>query len=42
MGVPVQLGKHGVEKVIEIQLTKAETTALHISAAAIQQNIDLL
>ena len=42
MGVPVQLGKHGVEKVIEIQLTKAETTALHISAAAIQENIDLL
>ncbi len=42
MGVPVQLGKQGVEKVIEIQLTEAETTALHISAAAIQENIDLL
>ncbi len=42
MGVPAQLGKKGVEKAIELQLTHDELAALHISAAAIQENINLL
>jgi malate dehydrogenase len=42
MGVPVQLGKQGVEKAIELQLTENELAALHTSAASIQENINLL
>ena len=42
MGVPVQLGRQGVEKVVELKLTDAEIAALHTSAASIQENIDLL
>jgi malate dehydrogenase len=37
IGVPVKLGKNGVEKVIEIKLTDAEMTMLHKSAAAVQE-----
>lgn len=32
LGVPVMLGKNGVEKIIEIELTQEETAALHKSA----------
>ena len=42
MGVPVQLGRQGVEKVIELQLTDEELTSLHASAVSIQENISLL
>lgn len=42
MGVPMQLGKKGVEKVIELQLTDDELVALHTSADAIRENIGLL
>jgi malate dehydrogenase len=42
MGVPVQLGRQGVEKVIELQLTSDELAALHASAAIIKENINLL
>ena len=42
MGVPVQLGKQGVEKVIELPLTADEIAALHVSAASIRENINLL
>jgi malate dehydrogenase len=42
MGVPIQLGRQGVEKVIELQLTDQEMATLHASAASIQENIDLL
>jgi len=42
MGVPVQLGKRGIEKVIELQLTSDELAALHASAKSIQENIKLL
>jgi malate dehydrogenase len=42
MGVPVQLGKRGIEKVIELQLTSDELAALHASAKSIQENINLL
>jgi len=42
MGVPVQIGRQGVEKVIELKLTDVELAALHASASSIQENIDLL
>jgi malate dehydrogenase len=42
MGVPVQLGKMGAEKVIEIQLTDAELKILYTSADSIKENINLL
>ena len=37
IGVPVKLGAKGVEQVIEIKLTPEENTALHKSAAAVQE-----
>ncbi|MBD2187435.1 malate dehydrogenase [Pseudanabaena mucicola] len=42
IGVPIQLGRQGVEKVIELQLTDQEIATLHASAASIQENINLL
>jgi malate dehydrogenase len=42
IGVPVKLGKGGVEQVIEIKLTAEEKTALDKSAAAVQGLKDLL
>jgi malate dehydrogenase len=42
IGVPVKLGKEGVEEVIEIKLTDEEKTALDKSAAAVQELKDLL
>lgn len=42
MGVPVQIGRQGVEKVIELQLTDEELSSLHASATSIQENINLL
>jgi len=42
MGVPVQLGRQGVEKTIELQLTDDEIAVLHASAASIQESINLL
>ncbi|MDL2320952.1 malate dehydrogenase [Desulfosarcina sp. OttesenSCG-928-B08] len=36
IGVPVKLGKNGVEQVIEIKLTDAENATLQKSAAAVQ------
>ncbi len=42
MGVPMQLGMQGVKKVIELPLTDQELATLHKSAAAIQENINLL
>ena len=39
MGVPVQLGKQGVEKIVTLQLTSEESTALSNSAKSIQENI---
>lgn len=42
MGVPVQLGKGGIEKVIELQLTSDELATLYDSAKSIQENINLL
>ncbi|HEX3102485.1 MAG TPA: malate dehydrogenase, partial [Pyrinomonadaceae bacterium] len=42
VGVPVKLGKNGVEQIIEINLTNEERTALHKSAGAVQELIDVL
>ena len=42
VGVPVKLGKNGVEQIIEISLTNEERTALHKSAAAVQELVDIL
>src|SRR5256885_6147181 len=42
VGVPVKLGKNGVEQIIEINLTNEERSALHKSAAAVQELIDIL
>lgn len=38
-GVPVQLGRRGVEKVIEYRLSEAEMAALQKSAAGVAENI---
>jgi len=42
VGVPVKLGKNGVEQIIEISLTTEERAALQKSAGAVQELIDVL
>jgi malate dehydrogenase len=42
IGVPVKLGKNGIEKIIEIQLTEDEKAALAKSASAVQELKDTL
>ena len=42
VGVPVKLGKNGVEQIIEINLLNEERTALQKSAAAVQELVDIL
>ena len=42
IGVPVILGKDGVEKVIELKLSDAENAELHKSAGEVQTGIDEL
>ena len=42
IGVPVIIGSGGVEKIIEIELTKAETEALHSSAGRVKELIAIL
>ncbi len=42
VGVPVKLGALGVEKVYEIKLTDDELAALHKSAKAVQELVDIL
>ena len=42
MGVPVQLGRQGIKKAIQLSLNDYELKALHASAAAIQASINLL
>jgi malate dehydrogenase len=41
-GVPVQLGRGGVEKVIEYTLDAHEKTALEKSAAAVKESISVM
>ncbi|MBD2461730.1 malate dehydrogenase [Oscillatoria sp. FACHB-1407] len=40
IGVPARLGCRGVEGILELKLTEAESTALHSSAQAVRQNIE--
>jgi malate dehydrogenase len=42
VGVPVKLGKNGVEQIIEVSLTNEERSALHKSAGSVQELIDVL
>lgn len=42
VGVPVKLGKHGVEKVIEVSLNEAEMELLHSSANSVKKIMDVL
>jgi malate dehydrogenase len=42
VGVPVKLGKKGVEKIYEIKLDDSETAALQRSAAAVQELVTVL
>jgi malate dehydrogenase len=42
VGVPVKLGSNGIEEIIQINLTTEERAALHKSAAAVQELVDLL
>ncbi len=41
VGVPVKLGKKGVERIIELKLNKKEMEALHKSAAAVKETIEV-
>jgi malate dehydrogenase len=42
VGVPVKLGSKGIEKIFEIKLEAAEHAALHKSAAAVQELVDVI
>ncbi|HTT26560.1 MAG TPA: malate dehydrogenase [Thermoplasmata archaeon] len=42
LGVPVVLGRAGVERVIEVPMTPAEKTAFAASAASVRADLDLL
>ena len=40
LGVPVKLGKNGIEEVLEVKLNKSEMKSLHKSADAVKKVID--
>src|SRR6266550_2447991 len=42
VGVPVRLGKDGVEEIVEIELSDAERADLHKSAAAVRELVDAM
>jgi malate dehydrogenase len=42
VGVPCKLGRNGLEQVIELELTPAETTALQVSIDDVKTNVDKL
>jgi malate dehydrogenase len=42
LGVPVLLGKHGVERIIEVELSDDEKTALDDSAKHVQEGVETL
>lgn len=42
VGVPVRLGRGGIEQIVEIELTPAESAALAASAAAVRELVDKL
>ncbi len=41
LGVPVVLGKNGIEKIIELKLNEEETASLHSSAKAVKEVMDV-
>lgn len=42
VGVPVKLGARGIEEVVEIELTAEEKAALHKSAAAVRELVEVM
>ena len=42
VGVPVKLGKEGVEEIIEIELSDSEREDLQRSAAAVRELVDAM
>jgi len=42
VGVPVKLGAAGVEQIIQINLTESERAALHKSAGAVKELVDII
>jgi malate dehydrogenase len=42
VGVPVKLGKNGIEQIIELELTPEEEAALKKSAAAVRELVELM
>jgi len=42
LGVPVTLGKNGIEEIIELELNDAEMELLHASAGAVRGVVDVL
>jgi malate dehydrogenase len=42
VGVPVKLGARGVEQILEIKLTSEEKAALHKSAGAVKELVDVI
>ncbi|MEK6571426.1 MAG: malate dehydrogenase, partial [Bacteroidota bacterium] len=42
VGVPIKLGKNGVEEIIQIKLNDEEQAALNKSAAGVKENIGKL
>ena len=41
-GVPVKLGRHGVEDIMEIELDEEEKRLVEISAKSVRENIAFL
>jgi len=42
VGVPIKLGAQGIEKIFEAKLTEQELAALHKSAAAVKELVDVM
>jgi malate dehydrogenase len=42
MGVPVKIGKNGIEKIIEVKLTSEESAALNKSADAVLELVKIM
>ncbi len=42
VGVPCKIGAGGIEKIYEIKLSESETAALHKSAGAVKELVDVI
>jgi malate dehydrogenase len=42
VGVPVILGRNGIERIIELKLTDEEKALLHASAKSVKETMDVL